>query len=109
VRCSAPREVTYLAAWCEVLALGVDALVVVDVVLPAVLGLVDVGESGVDTCVSFSQSHASLILLSLCLSASEAGARSASSGKGLVPARKWLSLADSFADPTREFQGATYQ
>ena len=46
---------SYLAAGLEVLALGVDALVVINVVLPAMLGLVDVGETGVDTYISSHQ------------------------------------------------------
>jgi len=37
----------YLCAELRILALGVDTLVVVDVVLPAVLGLVHVGEASI--------------------------------------------------------------
>jgi hypothetical protein len=38
----------HLAAGCKVLALGDDALVIVDIVLPAVLGLVHVREAGIE-------------------------------------------------------------
>ena len=57
----------YLTAGLEVLALGVDALVVVDVVLPAVLGLVLVGEACVEAC-------ACLLLVSCILCSSSAHA-----------------------------------
>jgi hypothetical protein len=43
-----------LATGGKVLAFGVDALVIIDIVLPAVLGLVHVGEPGVNTCKAYN-------------------------------------------------------
>ena len=66
----------YLTARLELLTLGEDTLVVVDVVLPAVLGLVLVREAGVEACACrvsvYSLSNPVGVLESLCRSSSQA-------------------------------------
>lgn len=43
-------SIAYLTARSKVFTLGNDALVVINVVLPAVLGLVHVREAGIEAC-----------------------------------------------------------